>query len=193
MAILKVSILGNPVLRKIARPIAMKDIRSSKLQALIDSMIETMTEYNGVGIAAPQVNVSKQIVVFRVRNNPRYPDAPRIPLTVLINPRITPLSAEMESDFEGCLSVPNLRGAVPRFVRIKVGALNRKGKNVSFIAKGFHARVIQHENDHLKGKVFIDRMTDLTTLTYLAVSIASENIPVRKSLAGRRLPPSLRR
>jgi len=180
MAILKVAILGNPVLRKIARPIAMKDIRSRKLQALIDSMIETMTKYNGVGIAAPQVNVSKQIVVFRVRNNPRYPDAPRIPLTVLINPRIITLSGEMESDFEGCLSVPNLSGAVPRFLRIRVEALNRRGKKLSFIANGFHARVIQHENDHLKGKVFIDRMTDLTTLTYLAVSHARGKQLIRK-------------
>jgi len=193
MAILKVAILGNPVLRKIARPVALKDIRSRKFQALIDSMIETMTEYDGVGIAAPQVNVSKQILVLRVRNNRRYPNAPRVPLTVLINPHITPLSDEMESDFEGCLSVPNLSGAVPRFLRIRVEALNRRGKKVSFVAKGFHARVIQHENDHLQGKVFIDRMTDLTTLTYLAVSLARENAPVKKSPGGRRLPPSLRR
>jgi len=176
MAILKVSILGNPVLRKIARPVAMKDIRSRKFQALIDSMIETMTKYNGVGIAAPQVNVSKQIVVFRVRNNPRYPDAPRIPLTVLINPRITPLSAEMESDFEGCLSVPGYWGEIKRSLKVTVKGLDRSRREVRVRGAGLLAQALEHEIDHLNGVLYIDHLESLDELYEIEVETETPEI-----------------
>jgi peptide deformylase len=115
MAILKVARLGHPVLRKVAEPVAVKQITSPDTQRLIDDMVETMREYNGAGLAAPQVHTLQQICVIEVNGNPRYPDAPSIPLTVLINPVVTPLTAEMDDGWEGCLSVPDMRGVVPRY------------------------------------------------------------------------------
>lgn len=168
MAILKVARLGHPVLRKIAAPLSVTEIQSAPIQRFIDDMIETMKEYNGVGLAADQVHESKQIAVLEVADNPRYPEKPPVPLTVLINPQITPLSEETEEDWEGCLSIPDLRGRVPRFKSIRVQALDRNGREASFTAHDFHARVIQHEWDHLNGKVYLDRMRDLSTLAFLA-------------------------
>jgi peptide deformylase len=130
-------------------------------------MIETMYDYDGAGLAAPQVHVSKQIVVMEVSKNPRYPNAPAIPLTVYINPEITPLTEEMDEDWEGCLSVPGLRGRVPRYTKIRLRAYDRDGQRVDFVAEGFHARVIQHECDHLWGKLYIDRVRDTTSLTFM--------------------------
>ena len=130
-------------------------------------MVETMREYDGVGIAAPQVHVSLQIAVIQVNGNPRYPKAPRIPLTVLINPKVTPTSRQQVGDWEGCLSVDGLRGQVPRWKSVQVEAYNAKGQPVRFRAGGFFARVIQHEWDHLQGKVYLDRMKGLETLTHL--------------------------
>ncbi len=167
MSILKVARLGNPVLRRIAEDLPPDLLSTPQLQKLIDDMIETMKEYDGVGLAAVQVHESKKIAVLEVADNPRYPDKPKVPLTVLINPQITPLSDEMEEDWEGCLSIPELRGKVPRYQSIRVQARDREGKELSFLASGFHARVIQHEWDHLHGKVFLDRMRDLSTLTCL--------------------------
>ncbi len=167
MAILKVTRLGHPVLRQIAAPLSLADIRSAPIQRLIDDMIETMKEYNGVGLAADQVHESKQIAVLEVADNPRYPEKPPVPLTVLINPQITNLSEETEEDWEGCLSIPDLRGRVPRFKSIQVQALDRNGRDLNFSADGFHARVIQHEWDHLNGKVYLDRMRDFSSLTFL--------------------------
>ena len=134
---------------------------------VIDDMIETMKEYEGVGLAADQVHESKQIAVLEVADNPRYPQKPRVPLTVLVNPKITPLSEDMEEDWEGCLSVPDLRGLVPRYKSIHVQAWDRDGNELDFVADDFHARVIQHEFDHLNGKVYLDRMRDFSTLTFL--------------------------
>ena len=168
MAILKVARLGHPVLRKIASPLSVTEIQSAPIQRFIDDMIETMKEYNGVGLAADQVHESKQIAVLEVADNPRYPEKPSVPLTVLINPQVTPLSEETEEDWEGCLSIPDLRGRVPRFKSIRVQALDRNGREVNFTANDFHARVIQHEWDHLNGKVYLDRMRDLTSLAFLA-------------------------
>ena len=168
MAILKVARLGHPVLRQIAAPLSAADIQSAAIQRLIDDMIETMKEYNGVGLAADQVHESKQIAVLQVADNPRYPDKPPVPLTVLINPQIAPLSEQTEEDWEGCLSVPDLRGRVPRLKSIRVQALDRNGRELSFTAHDFHARVIQHEWDHLNGKVYLDRMRDLSSLAFLA-------------------------
>jgi peptide deformylase len=167
MAILKVARLGHPVLRKIAAPVSLRELQSPGCQKLIDDMIETMKEYDGVGLAADQVHESKQIAVLEVAENPRYPDKPTVPLTVLINPKIFPLTDEMEEDWEGCLSIPELRGRVPRYKTIRVQAWDRNGKDLEFTAGDFHARVIQHEWDHLNGKVYLDRMSDLSTLTFL--------------------------
>ena len=167
MSILKVARLGHPVLRNVAKDLASKEISTRETQRLIDNMIETMKEYDGVGLAAVQVHVPMQIAVLEVANNPRYPQKPQVPLSVLINPKIEPLSEEMEEDWEGCLSIIEMRGKVPRYKEIKVVGRNREGKEVDFVASGFHARVIQHEWDHLQGKVFLDRMKDLSTLTYL--------------------------
>jgi peptide deformylase len=167
MSILKVTRLGHPVLRQITAPVALDGLQSAARQKFIDDMVETMKEYDGVGLAADQVFESLQIAVLEVAENPRYPDKPRVPLTVLVNPRITPISEEMEDDWEGCLSIPDLRGVVPRYKSIRVQAYDRQGQLLDFVAHDFHARVIQHEFDHLNGKVYLDRMRDLTTLTFL--------------------------
>jgi peptide deformylase len=167
MSILKVTRLGHPVLRKITEQVPLQELQSPAMQKFIDDMIETMKEYDGVGLAADQVFESKQVAVLEVADNPRYPNKPAIPLTVLVNPEIMPLSEEMEEDWEGCLSIPDLRGLVPRFKTIRVQALDRNGSALDFVAKDFHARVIQHEFDHLNGKVYLDRMRDLMTLTFL--------------------------
>ncbi len=167
MSILKVARLGHPVLRSITKNLAPKEITTPETQRLIDNMVETMKEYDGVGLAAVQVHVPTQIAVLEVADNPRYPQKPEVPLTILINPKIEPLSEETEEDWEGCLSIIEMRGKVPRYKEIKVVGFNREGKKLDFIASGFHARVIQHEWDHLQGKVFLDRMKDLSTLTYL--------------------------
>ena len=165
--ILKVARLGHPILRKIAAPVPPEQITTPAVQQFIDDLIETMYEYDGAGLAAPQVHVSQQIVAMEVSQNPRYPQAPAIPLTVYINPEITPLTDTMDEDWEGCLSVPGLRGRVPRYTKIRLQAYDRQGKRVDFVAEGFHARVIQHECDHLQGKVYLDRMRDMSSLTFM--------------------------
>jgi peptide deformylase len=167
MSILKVTRLGHPVLRKVTENVSQQELQSPAMQKFIDDMIETMKEYDGVGLAADQVHESKQIAVLEVADNPRYPEKPRVPLTVLVNPTITPLSEDMEEDWEGCLSIPDLRGMVPRYKSVRVQALDRQGKQIDFVADEFHARVIQHEFDHLTGKVYLDRMHDFSTLTFL--------------------------
>ncbi len=168
MAILKVARLGHPVLRQKALPVPLGDIRLSETQRLIDDMVETMREYNGAGLAAPQVHVLKQICVIEVNENPRYPEAPSIPLTVLVNPVLTPMTEEMEDGWEGCLSVPDMRGMVPRLTSVRLDAFDREGRQIEGEAKEFFARVIQHETDHLHGMVYLDRMRDFSTLTHLA-------------------------
>lgn len=166
MAILKVARLGNPVLRTVAKEIPPRQLSSPQLQKFITDMVETMKEYDGVGLAAVQVHVPEQVAVLEVADNPRYPQKPRVPLTVLINPKITPLSEEMEEDWEGCLSIPDLRGKVPRYKSIRVKGQDPQGKELDFVTSGFHARIIQHEWDHLNGRLFLDRMRDLTSLAY---------------------------
>ena len=168
MSILKVARLGHPAIRRKADPVGEGEIHSQEIQALVRQMIDSMHEHDGVGIAAPQVHVSKQIAVIKVQNNPRYSDAPEIPLTVLINPKIIQHSRIKEDGWEGCLSIPDLRGVVPRYQSVVCKALNQHGELVTIDAKGFFARVIQHECDHLEGRVYLDRMNDLTTLTHLA-------------------------
>jgi peptide deformylase len=168
MAILKVARLGHPVLRQVAGPVAVDKIRSPEVQRFIDDMIETMREYNGAGLAANQVHTPVRIAVVEVAANPRYPDAPNVPLTVLVNPVVTPLTEEMEEGWEGCLSVPDMRGRVPRYTAVRLECLDREGGRVDLVAKDFFARVIQHETDHLDGIVYVDRMADLSSLSFLA-------------------------
>jgi peptide deformylase len=168
MAILKVARLGHPVLRQQAEPVAPEAIRSAGVQQFIDDMIETMREYDGAGLAANQVHVPRQIAVIEVQQNPRYPEAPEIPLTVVINPVVTPLTEETEEGWEGCLSVPDMRGAVPRYTAVRLDCLDREGNAVSVVAKDFFARVIQHETDHLNGIVYVDRIRDMRTLSHIA-------------------------
>ena len=168
MAILKVARLGHPVLRQRAEPVPPAAIRSPEIQRLIDDMIDTMHEYDGAGLAGNQVHTLKRIAVIEVLGNPRYPDAPHIPLTVLINPVVTRLTEEMEEGWEGCLSVPDMRGSVPRFTAVRLEGYDRNGDRIDLVAKDFFARVIQHETDHLDGVVYLDRMTDLSTLSFVA-------------------------
>ncbi len=168
MAILKVARLGHPVLRKRAEPVPVERIGTPEIQRFIDDMIETMREYDGAGLAAPQVHAPVRIAVMEVLGNPRYPDAPHVPLTVLVNPVVTPMTREMEDGWEGCLSVPDMRGQVPRFTAVRLEALDRTGQAIELVAKDFFARVIQHETDHLDGIVYVDRMRDLSTLTHIA-------------------------
>jgi peptide deformylase len=165
--ILKVARLGHPVLRQVAEPVPPDQILTPPIQQFIDDMIATMYEYDGAGLAAPQVHVSQQIVIMEVGPNPRRPNAPSIPLTVYINPEITPLTEEMEEDWEGCLSVPGLRGRVPRYTKIRLRAYDRQANRVDIVAQGFHARVIQHECDHVQGKVYLDRMRSMESLTFV--------------------------
>lgn len=167
MSILKVARLGHPVLRQVTANLPERELQLAAMQKFIDDMIETMKEYDGVGLAADQVHESKQVAVLEVANNPRYPNKPDVPLTVLVNPRVTPLSDALEEDWEGCLSIPDLRGRVPRYTSVRVQAWDRNGQELDYVATGFHARVIQHEFDHLNGKLYVDRMRDLTTLSFL--------------------------
>ena len=158
MSLLKVAHLGHPVLRQKARKLEPEEIKSPRIQKLIDDMVETMREYDGVGLAAPQVHESIRLLVLEVKGNPRYPGAMNIPLMVLGNVQFKPIGKEQEADWEGCLSIPDMRGQVRRHRSIEVEALDRAGKPLKFKASGFLARIIQHENDHLDGKVFLDRV-----------------------------------
>jgi peptide deformylase len=170
MSILKVARMGHPVLRARARAVDRREVKSVEFQKLIDDMLETMREYHGVGLAAPQVRESLRVFVAAIgaheqdaeEAEDREPEA-----VVLINPEITVVDAEVVEDWEGCLSIPDIRGRVPRAREISVRALDRKGERVEFRARGFPARVVQHEYDHLDGVLFFDRMRAFDTLTFL--------------------------
>ncbi len=166
MAILKIAKLGNPVLRQVAKPIDLNDLAESSMQVFIDDMIETMHHEGGVGLAAPQVNRSIQIVVLEYAENERYPDEVSIPLTVLVNPVLSDYSQETKEGWESCLSLADFRGLVPRSTTVTLNAYDRHGKKIQKTVSDFEAVVLQHELDHLKGFVFLDRMTDLTQLSY---------------------------
>jgi peptide deformylase len=165
--ILKVARLGHPAIRTPAQAIDPAMIKSPEFQRLLDDMVDTMREYSGVGLAAPQVHLSIQLAVLEVSHHPRYPDMPEVPLTFLINPQVTVLDAATIDDWEGCLSIPEMRGMVPRYKRLRVVALGRQAEQLDFTASDFHARVIQHETDHLKGEVYLDRMPNLRSLSHL--------------------------
>ncbi len=167
MPILKVARLGHPILRIQAKPLSKSDFKDCDIQRLIDDMVETMQDYHGVGLAAPQVHTPRRIVVIEGQPASEDGTRPAIPLTVLANPALTPLSETTVEDWEGCLSIPDLRGRVPRWAAVAVQALDRNGRPVAFEARDFFARVIQHEVDHLDGVVFLDRMKDLSNLAFL--------------------------
>src|SRR6516162_7596136 len=166
--ILKVARLGHPAIRTPAQAVDPAMILSAEFQRLLDDMVDTMREYSGVGLAAPQVHLSIRLAVLEVSHHPRYPDMPQVPLTYLINPEVTVLDAATADDWEGCLSIPEMRGVVARYKRLRVQALGRQGEALDFVASDFHARVIQHETDHLKGEVYLDRMPNLRSLSHLA-------------------------
>jgi peptide deformylase len=165
MAILKVARMGHPVLRAKARPLERAEIKSPLVQKLIDDMIDTMAEYRGVGLAAPQVHEGVRIFVAALDDDDE-PDSEVEPLAI-INPEITVVGSDVVEDWEGCLSIPDVRGRVPRAREIKVRALDRKGARIELSAHDFPARVIQHETDHLDGVLFFDRMRTFETLTFL--------------------------
>lgn len=167
MAILKVARLGHPVLRQKSKDVSKDWWRAPESKQFIQDLVETMREYQGVGLAAPQVHRAIRVAVVEPTPNDRYPDAPQSALHVLINPKILVRGKEEESDWEGCLSVPDLRGRVPRAALIEVSAMDESGKERTIKADGFLARALQHELDHLDGKVYLDRMPDLSTLAYL--------------------------
>lgn len=166
MAILKVARIGHPVVRAEARRVPVSKITSAEIQRLIDDMAETMHEYDGVGLAAPQVHVGLRLAVIEVPPSDERAQA-AVPFTVLVNPVVNPLGEAKLVGFEGCLSVPDLRGQVSRYESVRLEAFDRKGRPYVVEARGFFARVIQHECDHLDGRVYLDRMTDLRSLSFM--------------------------
>ena len=162
MSILKVARMGNPVLRQRARPVEKADLRDPLVQKLIDDMIDTMHEYRGVGLAAPQVHEGMRLFVALLEEEPD----PETEAIVIINPEITPVAGDQEEGWEGCLSIPDIRGMVPRYVDVNVRALDRFGKPTEMRLTKFAARVAQHETDHLDGVLFLDRMKSTDSLTY---------------------------
>ena len=168
MAIHEILKMGDARLLRIAEPVTAFD--TPELHALVADMRETMAAVNGAGLAAPQIAVNLQVVIFgSTRVNPRYPDRPLVPQTVLINPHITPIGADEEQDWEGCLSVPGLRGMVPRWAHIRYTGLDEMGNLIDRTVDGFHARVVQHECDHLIGKLYPMRVRDFTQFGYTEV------------------------
>ena len=162
MAILKVARMGHPVLRKRAEPLDPREIGTPRIQRLIDDMFETMHDSRGIGLAGPQVHESVRLFVAGVDD----PDG-GMPPVVVINPEITPVGPAVEEDWEGCLSIPDIRGRVPRATKIRLRALDRHGRPLALTADGYPARVLQHETDHLDGVLFFDRMTSFETITFL--------------------------
>jgi peptide deformylase len=167
MAVREILKMGDPRLLRVAQPVT--EFGTPELGELIGDMFETMHAANGAGLAAPQIGVNLQLVIFGFKNNLRYPDAPQVPETVLLNPVLTPLSDEMEEGFEGCLSVPGLRGSVPRFTRLRYEGVDQSGKPIRVEADGFHARVVQHEVDHLLGILYPMRITDFSRFGFTEV------------------------
>ncbi|MBL8742479.1 MAG: peptide deformylase [Myxococcales bacterium] len=165
VTILKIAHVGNPVLRQRSRELSREELARPETQRFIDDLVETMREANGAGIAAPQVGNPIRVCVVHVQENARYPYMPDIPLTIMVNPVLTPIGSETFQNYEGCLSVPNLRGIVDRFTRIELAYWDRHGEDRKATLRGLSAGVFQHECDHLDGKLFLDRVSDTTTLT----------------------------
>jgi peptide deformylase len=174
MAIQSVLKMGDPILLQKAAEVTRFD--TPELHALIQDMQDTMTHMNGAGIAAPQMGVSLRVVIFGVGINPRYPDAEQVPYTVLINPTLHPIGDVQEEGWEGCLSVPGMRGIVPRFQRLHYTGFDQFGKPIDRLVSGFHARVVQHECDHLDGILYPMRIQDLTKFGYTDVLFPNQDI-----------------
>ena len=166
--------MGHPVLREKAKPVEGFD--TPALRALVDDMKETMAALNGAGLAAPQIGVSQRVVIFGVERNPRYPDAEEVPFTVLVNPKLTMLTREVEDGWEGCLSVPGMRGVVPRYLKLRYTGFDERGNPIDRVAEGFHARVVQHEVDHLDGILYPMRMTDMSRFGFTKELFPGEEI-----------------
>lgn len=166
--------MGDPRLLEVSQPI--DDFGSTEMDALLEHMNDTMVAMNGAGIAAPQIGVLKRVVIFGFDHNPRYPDAEAVPFTVLCNPVITPLSDEMEDGWEGCLSVPGMRGVVSRNTRIRYTGFDQHGHAIDREATGFHARVVQHECDHLDGILYPQRIRDMTKFGFTDALFPGEAI-----------------
>ena len=168
MTVREILRMGDPRLLLVAQKVSAFD--TPELDALVSDLRETMAAVNGAGLAAPQIGVNLQVVIFGgTAHNPRYPDRPLVPPTVLINPVIEPLGPEEEEDWEGCLSVPGLRGVVPRFSRIRYSGWDEKGRPIDRTVEGFHARVVQHECDHLQGKLYPMRVRDFSRFGFTEV------------------------
>jgi peptide deformylase len=164
VTLLKIAHIGNPVLRELAREVTREELSSAATQSFIDDLIETMRDANGAGIAATQVHRPIRVFVVEVQDNPRYPYKPNIPLTVLVNPVIEPLTTDTFENYEGCLSVPNLRGVVERATEIRLTGWDRDGRAIDRVVRGLTAGTFQHEKDHLDGTLFVDRVKDPRTL-----------------------------
>jgi peptide deformylase len=167
MAIREILKMGDPRLLRQAEPV--QQFGTPEMDALIADMFETMRAVNGAGLAAPQIGVNLQLVIFGFKKNLRYPDAPEVPETVLINPTLTPLGDEQEEGWEGCLSVPGLRGVVPRWSRLRYEGVDEKGNRIDRTVDGFHARVVQHECDHLIGVLYPMRIKDFTRFGFTEI------------------------
>jgi peptide deformylase len=168
MTVREILKMGDPRLLRVAQPVA--DPRAPEIRALVDDLFETMRAVNGAGLAAPQIGVDLQLVVFGFpKGNQRYPDAPPVPETILVNPTIEPLDERMEEGWEGCLSVPGLRGVVPRHARIRYRGVDLEGRPIDREAEGFHARVVQHECDHLLGVLYPMRIRDFSRFGFTSV------------------------
>ena len=174
MAIKPVLRMGEPLLFAKAEPLARFD--TPELHALIQDMHDTMAQMNGAGIAAPQIGVSLRVVIFGVGSNPRYPDAEQVPYTVLINPELRPVDDVLEDGWEGCLSVPGMRGLVPRYTRLHYTGFDQFGQPIDRLVSGFHARVVQHECDHLDGILYPMRIQDLTNFGYTDILFPDSDI-----------------
>lgn len=167
MPIKQVLKMGDPRLLEVARKV--ENFNTPELEALLRDMHDTMEALDGAGLAAPQIGIGLQVVIFGVKRNPRYPNAEEVPYTVLVNPVLTPLAEYMEQDWEGCLSVPGMRGMVPRYTRIRYEGLDQYGRSIDRTVEGFHARVVQHECDHLQGILYPMRITDFRTFGFTDV------------------------
>lgn len=167
MAIKPVLRMGDPILLEVAKHVDQFD--TPELHALIQDMQDTMESLNGAGLAAPQIGVSLQVVIFGFEKNQRYPDADEVPFTVLLNPQLTPLSDEQEDGWEGCLSVPGMRGMVPRYANLRYQGLDQYGTAIDRTVSGFHARVVQHECDHLQGILYPMRIKDFRLFGFVDV------------------------
>ena len=174
MAIRKVLKMGDPMLLQVAAPVANFDSR--ELHELLTDMRDTMEALNGAGIAAPQIGVSQQVVIFGFKSNPRYPDAEAVPFTVLINPTLEPIGTELEDGWEGCLSVPGMRGIVPRYKQLRYAGFDEKGQRINRTVSDFHARVVQHECDHLQGLLYPMRIKDFRTFGFVDTLFPEQDV-----------------